>query len=118
MPEIYACSDLFYVGQDPKACSDGIPSKIYRILGYRKPLLILTSPNSDLAQFVATTKSGILLSSDTSQAAIQLQTLIAQSETLKQMGQDGYDYVSTVFARPIISQQYETLCKQALETRV
>ena len=117
MPEIYACSDLFYVGQDPKACSDGIPSKIYRILGYRKPLLILTSPNSDLAQFVATTKSGILLRSDTSQAAMQLRTLIAQSETLKQMGQDGYDYVSSVFARPFISQEYETLCKQALETR-
>lgn len=117
MPEIYACSDLFYVGQDPKACSDGIPSKIYRILGYQKPLLVLTTPNSDLAQFVTTAKSGVLLSDDHQQAVEQLRTLMAQTETLTTMGQDGYNYVSNVFARPIISQQYETLCKQALETR-
>jgi colanic acid biosynthesis glycosyl transferase WcaI len=115
MPEIYACSDLFYVGQDPKACSDGIPSKIYRILGYKKPLLVLTAPNSDLAQFVTTAKSGILLSENHTQAVEQLRTLMEQPETLKTMGVEGYDYVANVFARPIISQQYETLCKQALE---
>jgi colanic acid biosynthesis glycosyl transferase WcaI len=117
MPEIYACSDLFYVGQDPKACSDGIPSKIYRILGYKKPLLVLTAPNSDLAQFVTTAKSGLLLSDDYSTTIEQLRSLMTNSEALKKMGQDGYNYVSNVFARPIISQQYETLCKQALETR-
>lgn len=116
MPEIYACSDLFYVGQDPKACSDGIPSKIYRILGYQKPLLVLTAPNSDLAQFVQTAKSGVLLSEDTQEAVAQLRTLMKAPETLKTMGQEGYNYVSAVFARPIISQQYETLCKKALES--
>ena len=85
MPEIYACSDLFYVGQDPKACSDGIPSKIYRILGYQKPLLVLTAPNSDLAQFVQTAKSGVLLSEDTQEAVAQLRTLMKTPETLKSM---------------------------------
>lgn len=117
MPEIYACSDLFYVGQDPKACSDGIPSKIYRILGYKKPLLVLTAPNSDLAQFVATAKSGILLNEEMTQATQQLRSLMNHPETLKAMGEEGYHYVSSVFARPIIGQQYETLCQQALETR-
>jgi hypothetical protein len=78
---------------------------------------VLTAPNSDLAQFVTTAKSGLLLSDDYSTAIEQLRSLMTNSEALKKMGQDGYNYVSNVFARPIISQQYETLCKQALETR-
>jgi colanic acid biosynthesis glycosyl transferase WcaI len=112
MPEIYACSDLFYVGQDPKACADGIPSKIYRILGYRKPLLVMTAPQSDLAEFVTTSNSGILMEADLQKNIAQLRDLMANPTQLTTMGEAGFNYVSTVFARPLISKQYETLCQK------
>lgn len=112
MPEIYACSNMFYVGQDPKACSDGIPSKIYRILGYRKPLLIMTAPDSDLANFVRESNSGFLINQDYSEAIKQLREYMDAPDKLNEVGERGFQYVSTVFSRPLISKQYETLCEK------
>ncbi|MBQ9693478.1 MAG: glycosyltransferase family 4 protein [Kiritimatiellae bacterium] len=114
MPEIYACSDLFYVGQDPKACSDGIPSKIYRILGNKKPLLIKTAPSSDLARFSYESQSGILIPDDLSNFVAEFNEFITNRALLQKMAENGLNYVSTVFSRPLISHQYETLCKTVM----
>ena len=112
MPEIYAASDLFYVGQDPQACSDGIPSKIYRILGYRKPLLVMTKEDSDLADFVRKSQSGILIGVDIENAAQAVRHLMNDVTELNAMGERGYSYVRASFGRSIISARYEGLCNE------
>lgn len=111
MPEIYASSDLFYVGQDPHACSDGIPSKIYRILGYRKPLLVMTKPDSDLARFVAESGGGLLINEDVTEAVPVVRSLMADAGKLKSLGESGRQYVEDSFSRASISGKYESICK-------
>ena len=112
MPEIYASSDLFYVGQDPKACSDGIPSKIYRILGYKKPLLSMTAEDSDLAGFVRDSRSGLLIGPDMDQAALAVGNLMGDKAALRAMGENGHAYVREFFGRNVISGKYDGLCRK------
>lgn len=112
MPEIYAASDLFYIGQDPKACADGIPSKIYRILGFRKPLLVMTSPTSDLAGFVQESKSGLLIDENYEAAANEVRALMNDATRLRTFGEQGYKFVRESFARSVVSGQYDSICNE------
>jgi len=70
MPCIYAASDLFYVGQMPDAHSDGIPSKIYRIFGNKKPVLAVTPAESDLAGCVKQARGGVVVSTNDPQDVV------------------------------------------------
>ena len=117
MPEIYAASDLFYVGQDAKACSDGIPSKIYRILGYGKPLLVMTKDDSDLAAFVRDSSCGQLLGSDMEEGATVVRKLMGDKATLRGMGEKGCEYVKMFFTRSVVSGQYDSLCRALSKER-
>ena len=111
MNEIYAASDLFYVGQDPKACADGIPSKIYRILGHRKPLIVMTSESSDLAVFVKDSQSGLLINEDYDRVSDMVRTLMNDADRLREYGERGYQYVKSSFARPVVSGAYDSICR-------
>ena len=112
MPQIYAASDIFYVGQDPQACSDGIPSKIYRILGYKKPLVVMTSNDSDLAEFVRESKSGMILEKESEAAERSVRDLMDKPSELQKYGESGYSYVKKVFARSVISKKYDDFCRE------
>ena len=116
MPEIYAASDLFYVGQDPQACSDGIPSKIYRILGYRKPLLVMTRPDSDLAKFVQDSGGGVQISEDIASAVPVVRSLMKDVAKLKSLGESGRFYVERSFSRVAISNQYDSICREVVRS--
>lgn len=112
MPEIYAASSLFYVGQDPHASSDGIPSKIYRILGNRKPILAVTTKGSDLSRFVKESEAGIVVddfSPDT--VAAEIVKLSKEKDRQRLFSECGYRYVSQMFSRKKISSQYESLVR-------
>ena len=111
MPQIYAASDICYVGQDPQACSDGIPSKIYRILGYKKPLVVLTRKDSDLAEFVRESKSGVILSEDIETAAKSVRDLMTKPLEIQEFGAAGYSYVKAAFARSVVSKKYDDFCR-------
>ena len=117
MSEIYASSDLFYVGQDASACADGIPSKIYRILGYRKPLVVMTRPDSDLADFLRQSHGGVLLEEDLDVAAKSVCGLMSDPGRLKACGENGWRYVKDSFDRASVSRKYEEICKSVVELR-
>ena len=112
MPQIYAASDIFYVGQDPQACSDGIPSKIYRILGYKKPLVVMTSTDSDLAEFVRESKSGIIIDKESEAAERSVRDLMDKPSELQKYGENGYSYVKMAFARSVVSKKYVDFCRE------
>lgn len=112
MPQIYAASDVFYVGQDLQACSDGIPSKIYRILGYRKPLVVMTRNDSDLAEFVRESRSGVILSADIEASEKSVRSLMDKPTELHKFGDDGYSYVKSSFARSVVSRKYDDFCRE------
>lgn len=106
MGEIYAASDIFYVGQDPQAAADGIPSKIYRILGHNKPILAMTSPGSDLADFVRSSGGGVLIGEDMDAAAAVMRELMADRPRLAALAATGRDYVLKSFSRSTVAAAY------------
>lgn len=116
MPLIYATTDVFYVGQTLDAHSDGIPSKIYRIMANKKPIIAVTSPCSDLAQCLNASGAGIVVSSDDpadlARAILELQ---ARGREFHEYGQKAYQYVGA-FEREKVSRKYDQLirvvCKQ------
>ena len=113
MPEIYAASSLFYVGQDPQASSDGIPSKIYRILGNRKPILAVTTQGSDLARFVQDSGAGVVVDDFSPETvAGEIRKLVNNGERLSEFSERGFRFVSTTFSRRAISSQYEKLVRK------
>lgn len=113
MPSIYASSDLFYVGQSPDAAADGIPSKIYRILGNRKPILAITGDGSDLAKFVSEARAGVVFDRISPEVlANEIIALASNRETLEGYGEAGYEFVARQFGREVISRRYLALLEE------
>lgn len=107
MPRIYAESDLFYVGQNASAASDGIPSKIYRILGNGRAIIAATSADSDLAGFIADSGGGVTVSDFSPDSlAASIRSLAADRAKLDQMAARGGEYVRSRYSRENVSAQY------------
>lgn len=113
MPQIYAESDLFYVAQSPQACSDGIPSKIYRILGNRKPLLVVTAQEADLAAFVRETQGGVVVSAFTPEAVAEVIRSLAPAR-LAEMADRGYQAMQRNYSRERVTAQYGRLVTEMI----
>lgn len=119
MPSIYAVSDLFYVGQSPDAAADGIPSKIYRILGNKKPILAVTGEQSDLAVFVRKANAGFVFNEISPKAlADEIVKMASNREKLKACGMAGYTFVASQFGREAISKAYLNLLNELQNSRV
>ena len=119
MPSIYAASDLFYVGQSSDAAADGIPSKIYRILGNKKPILAVTDEQSDLAVFVRNANAGIIFGEISPKAlADEIVKMASDSDRLKACGSAGYTFVAVQFGREAISKAYLNLLNELHNSRV
>ena len=113
MPQIYAESDLFYVAQSPQACSDGIPSKIYRILGNCKPLLVVTAQEADLAAFVRETQGGVVVSAFTPEAVAEVIRSLAPAR-LAEMAERGYQAMQRDYSRERVTAQYGRLVTEMI----
>jgi colanic acid biosynthesis glycosyl transferase WcaI len=117
MPLIYAATDLFYVGQTLDAHSDGIPSKTYRIMANKKPILAVTTPASDLARCLHDSGGGVVVpSEDPSELAHAILEMKVRGDELQRCGQKAYQYIVGAFERKQVSRQYDQLirnvCKQ------
>ncbi|MCR5414798.1 MAG: glycosyltransferase family 4 protein [Kiritimatiellae bacterium] len=111
MPSIYAESDVLYVGQDEKAASDGIPSKIYRILGNRKPLVIIAPMDGDLARFIKDSGGGRMASAETLPEVIE----DMRKADLKAMAERGYAYVRDNYSRGKVTGMYVKLMEELVK---
>jgi colanic acid biosynthesis glycosyl transferase WcaI len=110
MPLIYAATDVFYVGQNLDAHSDGIPSKSYRIMANKKPIVAVTTPDSDLAQCLRTSGGGVVVASnDPADLATAILAMKASGIDLKKQGKKAFEYVTQAFERSHVSRQYDQL---------
>ena len=111
MPFVYAESDVLYVGQDEKAASDGIPSKIYRILGNRKPLIVIAPPDGDLARFVRDSGGGRMANAENlSEVVVSM-----QKENLQAMAEKGFAYVKENYSRSKVTGMYVDLIEELMK---
>jgi colanic acid biosynthesis glycosyl transferase WcaI len=111
MPCIYASSDVFYVGQMPHAHSDGIPSKIYRIFGNKKPVLAVTPAESDLADCVRRACGGVVVSKNEARTfADAVLSLKGAPSEVQAYGMNGFSFVQQ-YSRSSVSRKYDELIR-------
>lgn len=114
VPMIYACSHLSIVAQAPGTQADGIPSKVYRIMGSGRAVLAYTAADSDLAWLVTASRGGIVCQPE---SAGDLARLLRKAgdvaSTWDGFGDRGRAYVSEHFARSKITRQYSDLVDEA-----
>ena len=110
MAEAYAASDASFVSQAAGTSSDGIPSKVYRIMACARPVIACTDVDSDLARLVAKADGGVVVPSGSPRAlssAIQ-QAFLQRKEWLEK-GSKARTFVLRNYSRSTICTRYHEL---------
>ena len=112
MPQIYGASDLSIVAQAAATGSDAIPSKAYRIMASKRPILAITDPQSDLAALVREAGCGAIVSpGDAAGLAAVIRAAARDPEAWRQMGVRGREYVMARYTRAAIGSEYDALVR-------
>lgn len=116
MPMIYAATDLAYVPQAIGISDDGIPSKVYRILGAGRPVLACTERESDLAILIRDASAGYIAVSNSVEEVVDiLRQAERDAALLARMGRQGLDFVRTRYSLKTVSEKYDELVNRVSE---
>jgi glycosyltransferase involved in cell wall biosynthesis len=110
VPQIYGASDVCVVSQAVTTGTDAVPSKVYRIMSCRRPVLAATDPASDLAQLVRDAGCGAVVPQQSAdQLAAAIRAAFANQPAWRDMGERGRQHVLEHYARPVVTAQYHQL---------
>jgi colanic acid biosynthesis glycosyl transferase WcaI len=112
MPQIYGASDISLVPQAAATGSDAIPSKVYRIIASRRPLIAVTEAGSDLAALVRDAACGVIVApGDAAGLARTVREALAYRSVWSEMGSRGREYVVARYTRGVIGGEYDALVR-------
>lgn len=110
MAEAYAAADASFVSQAPGTSSDGIPSKIYRIMACARPVIACTDPDSDLAHLVENADGGVVVrSGDALALSNAIQHAFIHRDAWLKKGLNARILVLRDYSRSTISAMYHEL---------
>jgi colanic acid biosynthesis glycosyl transferase WcaI len=110
MAEAYAAADVSFVSQAPGTSSDGIPSKIYRIMACARPVIACTDADSDLARLVRKADAGIVvLPGDAKSLSAAIWQAFNQHDAWLEKGLKARNAILRDYSRPTISTLYHEL---------
>lgn len=120
IPHIIAYSDLQFIFMDPEIDKQGFPSKVYTIMACEKPLLVCSSEDTPIVQFLQPVECAKLVTERDSQSkvAIMVDWLKDVSRTeLAHMGKKGLDTILNGYTKDIVCAQYVDLVDDLLKTQ-
>ena len=119
MNEIYACSNICYVPQAGGTATDGVPSKVYRILAAGRPVIAATEPDSDLGRLVLESGAGLVAPpTDPAAVAAAIERIRAETDLWERRGAEARRFVERHYSRAAVTRQYhELLVSVAREAR-
>ncbi len=116
MPAIYGASDLCVVAQAATTGSQAVPSKIYRVMVAKRPVVAITAPASDLAALVRESGAGFVVPhGDPRALAATLREAAADPARLRAMGEAGHAHVAAHYDRRVVTARYERVITEAIE---
>jgi colanic acid biosynthesis glycosyl transferase WcaI len=117
MDQIYAASDVSYVPQAAGTSSDGVPSKVYRIMASGRPVLAATDSGSDLAAMVQESGGGEVVGATNEQeVADAILRAFRNRGEWSSRGERARRYIVENFSRSRITQQYHELLNRVAKT--
>jgi colanic acid biosynthesis glycosyl transferase WcaI len=119
MDQIYAASDVSYVPQATGISSDGVPSKVYRIMASGRPVLAATDAGSDLSEMVRESGGGAVVGPlDIEGVATAILNASRETKEWADRGGKARDYIVANFSRRKITGQYHELLNRVARRRV
>jgi len=110
MAEAYATADASFVSQAPGTSSDGIPSKVYRIMACARPVIACTDAGSDLARLIIKADAGVVvLSGDAKSLSAAIRQAFIQRDAWLAKGLKARNAILQDYSRPTISTLYHEL---------
>ena len=110
MAEAYAAADASFVSQAAGTSSDGIPSKVYRIMACARPVIACTDVDSDLASLVTKADGGVVVSPGNAQAISNaIQQAFRKREKWLEKGFKARRFVLRNYSRSTICTRYHEL---------
>lgn len=120
MPALIAYADLHFIFMTPEMEGQGFPSKVYTIMACAKPLLVISSENTPIHNFLAPLDCAFLIdekSQALKTAAVVAALMEAKNNPIKlnQMGRRGFDNIESKYSKKVVSAQYVALANQLLD---
>ena len=114
--KINSVSDLCLVMLASHVKGTSFPSKIYTLMGMKKPILLMSSKECDASNFVEKNGIGVFVENgDTDGFISKIKELCNDSNRLEEFGKRGLDLVIKEYSKEKIGDCYDILIKQLLE---
>jgi len=107
---LLASADILLVPLDRDKSSISVPSKLSNFMAAGRPILGLTTNDSEVATVIRETKSGLSVPPDDSEAiGAAIMELGADGDRLRTFGANARAYVVKHFAKATILERYERI---------
>lgn len=118
MNEIYAASDVSYVPQAAGTSSDGVPSKVYRIMACGRPVLAATDSGSDLARLVVDSSGGTVVGATSDEEVTEaILGAFRNRGEWSGRGERARDYIVSNYNRSRITRKYHDLLNHVADEK-
>lgn len=119
MPAILSYSDASFIFMASQADGDGFPSKVYTIMACERPLLVLSSENTPIINFLKDKGCAKLITEqDFDKKVEEMVTWLrgVTKEELRSMGEKGITEIRNHYTKEIVTDQYVDLVDSLLNT--
>lgn len=118
LPDILASADTLVATIEPDAGTFSVPSKILSYLCAGRPILLAAPAENLAAKTVERAGAGLVVAPENERAFLEaLESLLADPEKRRRMGDDGRVYAETMFDIGKVSARFEDIFKAAIASR-
>ncbi len=118
IPKLLAYSDIQFIFMNPRLDAHGFPSKVYTIMACGKPMLIASSPNTPIVNFLIDKNCSFISNeTDSSKRAQDFARFLRKSSKrdLQEIGERGVEVVKQSYSKEVVTSQYVNLVNKLLE---
>ncbi|MFN3784281.1 MAG: glycosyltransferase family 4 protein [Spirosomataceae bacterium] len=110
MPAINAFADIHFISVSKEMEQEGFPSKVYTIMACSKPMIVLTSENTPLYNFLRDKKCSILISENRNENFVKsIISLANDKDKMMEMGKNGYMEIQKKYTKEKVVEQYVSM---------
>ncbi len=120
MPCLIAYADLHFIFMSPKIDGHGFPSKVYTIMSCAKPLLVISSENTPIYDFLKPLNCSYLVSrgdlvNNYSVLEKTLDQVLIRKKELSELGLTGFKHIQNRYTKEVVTSKYVELVNELLK---
>jgi len=119
MPSLLTYSDIQFIFMSPETEKDGFPSKVYTIMACARPLLVCSSFDTPIVNFLSDKECAYIITEKDIKNKIENATSILRNisrDDLIMKGKNGYNHIINNYTKPIIANKYVNLVNKLLNS--